>query len=37
MNEGLRARRYALAMLKVARRFDAAGEVYQKKKILEQI
>ncbi len=36
MNEGLIARRYALAMLKVARRFDAAGEVYQKMKIFEQ-
>lgn len=36
MNEGLIARRYALAMLKVAQRQHAAEEVYQKMKLFEQ-
>lgn len=36
MDEGLIARRYALAMLKVAQKHDAAGEVYQKMKTFEQ-
>ena len=30
MDEGLIARRYALAMLKVAQKYNAAEEVYQK-------
>lgn len=36
MNEGLIARRYALAMLKVAQKLNAAEEVYQKMKLFEQ-
>lgn len=36
MNEGLIARRYALAMLKVAQKLGAAGEVYEKMKLFEQ-
>ena len=36
MNEGLIARRYALAMLKVAMKQQAAGEVYGKMKLFEQ-
>lgn len=36
MNEGLIARRYALAMLKVAQKYNAAEEVYQKMKIFQQ-
>lgn len=36
MNEGLIARRYALAMLKVAQKVNAADEVYQKMKLFEQ-
>ena len=37
MDEGLIARRYALAMLKVAQKYNAAEEVYQKMKTFEQI
>ena len=36
MDEGLIARRYALAMLKVAQKYNAAEEVYQKMKTFEQ-
>lgn len=36
MNEGLIARRYALAMLKVAQKKNAAKEVYEKMKLFEQ-
>ena len=36
MDEGLIARRYALAMLKVAQKYNAAEEVYQKMKNFEQ-
>ncbi len=36
MNEGLIARRYATAMLKVAQAHGAAGEVYEKMKLFEQ-
>lgn len=36
MNEGLIARRYALAMLKVAQKQHAAAEVYEKMKLFEQ-
>lgn len=36
MNEGLIARRYALAMLKLAMKQQAAGEVYGKMKLFEQ-
>lgn len=36
MNEGLIARRYALAMLKVAQKMNAAEEVYEKMKLFEQ-
>lgn len=36
MNEGLIARRYALAMLKVAQKKNAAQEVYEKMKLFEQ-
>ncbi len=36
MNEGLIARRYALAMLKVAQKRGAAEEVYEKMKLFEQ-
>lgn len=36
MNEGLIARRYALAMLKVAQKKNAAREVYEKMKLFEQ-
>lgn len=36
MNEGLIARRYALAMLKVAQKMNAADEVYEKMKLFEQ-
>lgn len=36
MNEGLIARRYALAMLKVAQKLNAADKVYQKMKLFEQ-
>ena len=35
MDEGLIARRYALAMLKVAQKYNAAEEVYQKMKTFE--
>lgn len=36
MNEGLIARRYALALLKVARKYHAEEEIYQKMKLFEQ-
>ena len=36
MNEGLIARRYATAMLKVAQAHGAAGDVYEKMKLFEQ-
>ena len=36
MDEGVIARRYALAMLKVAQKYNAAEEVYQKMKTFEQ-
>lgn len=36
MNEGLIARRYALAMLKVAQKYNAAKEVYDKMVLFEQ-
>lgn len=36
MNEGLIARRYATAILKVAQAHGAAGEVYEKMKLFEQ-
>lgn len=36
MNEGLIARRYATALLKVAQEHRAAGEVYEKMKLFEQ-
>lgn len=36
MNEGLIARRYALAMLKVAQKANVAEEVYEKMKLFEQ-
>lgn len=36
MNEGLIARRYALAILKVAQKHNAAEKVYQKMKTFEQ-
>ena len=36
MNEGLIARRYAMAMLKVAQKLDAAKDVYEQLKLFEQ-
>ena len=36
MNEGLIARRYALALLKVARKHHAEEEIYRKMKLFEQ-
>lgn len=36
MNEGLIARRYALAMLKMANKLNAADKVYEKMKLFEQ-
>lgn len=36
MNEGLIARRYALALLRVAQKYDVAEEMYQKMKVFEQ-
>lgn len=36
MNEGLIARRYALALLKVAQKHHAEEEIYQKMKLFEQ-
>lgn len=36
MNEGLIARRYALALLRVAQKHHAAEEIYQKMKLFEQ-
>lgn len=36
MNEGLIARRYALALLKVAQKYHAEEEIYQKMKLFEQ-
>lgn len=36
MNEGLIARRYAMAMLKVAQKYGVEGEIYEKMKLFEQ-